>query len=150
MSNKIKLARYRSYPYTVNCPVTNKKWKWAGSINKKIDSKSIPEETYNWLVMETSAIKNGQLVVVDEKAKKELKDAMLDEDIKEIESNTHTREEVEKILKGNTNTMKSKLKDITSKDEKRFIINVAKEMKLDSTTKRSFLQEWVGHEIVFD
>ena len=46
--------------------------------------------------------------------------------------------------------MKALLKPITNKEEIRFVVNTAVELKIDSTAKRNFLNEWSGSEIDFD
>jgi len=149
MEKKIALQRLRNTPFTVNCPKTNKSYKWSGATAKKIDSHEVPQETYDWLFMATTTLLSGELVVCNEEAKKELKESLLEEELEEINNNIHTRTEIEEILNSNTNSMKAKLEKITEKSEKTFIINVAKEIKLDSAAKRKFLNEWAGYEIDF-
>ena len=150
MSKTIKIARYRGYPFTVNCPKTNKTYTWAGSMANKMDIKSIPQDTYDYLFMETTTFVDGALVVLDEDVKDEIKESMLEEEYAELESNTHTRGQIEKILNGNTNAMKAILEKITKKDEKRFVVGVAVELKLDSAAKRAFLCDWFGAAITFE
>ena len=143
----INVSRYRDGEYTVNYmmngrPVT---YKWAGSQGSKIDTKPIPEYVVDWLIMSTTAIKNGSLVIEkDETSKEIIKNIGYEEDIKDV---VHTREEIEAILKGNINKMKSELKKITNETEKDFVINIAQEIKIDSVGKREFLAEWMGIDV---
>lgn len=140
---QVKLSRYRTGDFVVNCPVTNRKFVWSGAKGNKISTIPVPQETYDWLVMSTSTFRDGELVVQDENAKEELG---YSEDLEDIEKNTHTKEEIEKILTGNYNAMQKKLKEITNEDEKRFVLNVARELKIDSSAKRQFIVQWVGIE----
>lgn len=139
----INVSRYRDGEYTINYmmngrPVT---YKWAGSQGNKIDTKPIPEYVIDWLIMSTTAIKNGSLVIEKDEASKEIiKNIGYEEEVKDV---VHTREEVETILKGNINKMKSELNKITNQTEKDFVINIAQEMKIDSVGKREFLAEWM-------
>ncbi|XZN14380.1 hypothetical protein ACSW9O_16075 (plasmid) [Clostridium perfringens] len=137
-----KLARYRSIDYIVNH--NDKQYLWIGSKGDKIDIKEVPDETYQWLLMATSTIDTGELVVVDEESKQDAINSVGNEEI--LDNNTHTRSEIEKILSGNMNSMKSKLNKIDLPEEKQFILEVAREMNIDSSTKRKFLKEWAGIE----
>lgn len=150
MSDKtVKLERRRKYPFTVNCPVTKKKFRWSGAKGNKTSIIPVPEDTYEFLVMDTTTFADGELVIVEE-ADKEDFDLGIDEDTKEeIENNTHNRKEIVEILEDNTNSMKATLRKVTNKSEKLFIVSVAKELKLDSAAKRNFLSEWFGSEIDF-
>lgn len=144
MENKIVLGRYRSTNYTVN--YENKKYEWAGCKGNLIDKKPITEEVFNFLQMNSSCFTDGELVIIPQKEE----DKELIENIVEKESylaNTHTREEIVKILEGNTNKMKTELEKITNKEEKQFVINVAKDINLDSSAKRKFLVEWLGTQL---
>lgn len=147
---KVKLERRRNYPYTLNCPVTKKTYKWAGSIKGKTQTIEVSEDTYNYLNMQTTAIRGGALCVIEDEAKEDLKLSMTEEELKDIENNSHTREEIEKILNGNTNTLKGKLKEITNIEEKRFVVDVATSLNIDSLAKQKALNEWYGVEIDFE
>lgn len=138
--NKIKLARYRHTDYTVN--YENKHYQWSGCKGKNIDIKPIPEEVVDYLQMNTLCFSKGELVIVKED---ELSEAKIEniEDKEIYEANTHTREEIVSILEGNINKMKSELNKITNKNEKEFVLAVAKEIKLDSSTKRQFIADWL-------
>lgn len=150
----IKVARYRTSNYYVNYPTSNggiKSYIWSGSKGKKVDIKPLPVEVVDYLTVNSLCFKNGDLKIVeDTKEAKELVEAIPEKE--EYEANTHTREEVEKILTGNINKMKSELKKITNKDEKKFFIEVAKEINLDSNSKLKFLSDWYGvkQDILFE
>lgn len=147
--DKIKVYRYRTTPYIVNFPTPTgvQSYTFSGSKKEKKDFKMLPSEVVQWLQMSTSCFKKGQLVIEKETISKDSEVYIDEEDLKEYEKNTHTREEVESILTGNFPKMKSLLKDITSDSEKRFFIDVAKEIKLDSVGKRKALAEWIDLDV---
>lgn len=140
----INISRYRGGDYTVNYDNNSRlmTYKWTGSKGDRIDTKAIPDYVVDWLIVGTNAIKNGSLVIEqDENSKEIVENINYKEEIKSV---VHTRAEIEKILKGNTNTMKSRLNAITNENEKNFVIDVAQDMKIDSMAKREFLSEWTG------
>lgn len=143
----IKVSRYRGGDYTVNYDNNGRlmKYIWSGSKGNKIDTKLLPEYVVDWLIVSTSAIKNGSLVIEDDENSKEITDNINYKE--EIKNSIHTRAEIEKILKGNTNTMKSRLDKITNETEKNFVVDVAQDMKIDSMAKREFLAEWADVNI---
>lgn len=154
MGKMIKVARYRQFPYIVNFPFgdgTYKTYQWSGSKGNKVDIKLIPEEVVNWLLMESVCFKQGELVIVeDSKEAKEIIENI--DDVEEYKNNTQSREEIIEILKGNFNKMKAELKKITNPDQKKFVVDIAKEIKLDSHSKLKFIAEWFGVEkdLLFD
>lgn len=148
MSEKfIKVARYRAGDYTVNYDMNGRllTYKWAGSKDNKVDIKEIPDYVVDWLMMSTTALKSGSLVIVPTEETKDLIDNIDNED--DFKNNIHTREEIVKILEGNFNKMKSELNKITEKSEKQFITDIAQEIKIDSASKREFLAKWIGVEV---
>lgn len=148
MSEKfIKVARYRAGDYTVNYDMNGRllTYKWAGSKDNKVDIKEIPDYVVDWLMMSTTALKSGSLVIVPTEETKDLIENIDNED--EFKNNIHTREEVIKMLEGNFNKMKSELNKITEKSEKQFITDIAQEIKIDSASKREFLAKWIGVEV---
>ena len=147
MSKMYKIARYRSFEFIVNCPHTQKVYKFLGSRNGFTDIKELPEETYNWLMSSTTTFTDGELVLVEDEAKEELKNATYEEEFEKIEANTHTRDEIVKILNGNTNSMKKQLEAITIPEEKRFVVEIAKDIKLDSVAKIDFIKAWSGVDV---
>lgn len=142
---EIKVARYRNYPYIVNYDNGSsvKKYRWNGSKGSKHEVKSIPKEVVDHLVMNSQCFRQGELKIIDdtEEAKETIDN--LDEK-EEYEANTHSFEEAEKILKGNYKKMEKELQNITVHDEKKFFIEVAKEINLDSATKQKILADWYG------
>lgn len=143
MEKTIKLARYRTTPYTHN-HVTNggtKKYEWAGATDRKVDVKAIPEEVFDWMTMNSVCFSKGELVIVEE-------DETLVEnivDVEEYKNNTHTKDEITKILQGNLQKMKKELEKITVDSEKKFVLSVAQELKEDlAQGKVKFLSEWLG------
>jgi hypothetical protein len=149
----IKIARYRTTPYIVNF-ITNggtKTYSWTGSKGNKVDIKSIPTEVVDWLVMNSACFREGELAIIEEtEVAKEIVSNI--DDVEEYRNNTHSKEDAVKILEGNINKMKSELKKISHKGEKKFFIDVAKEIKLDSNAKLTLLSEWYGvkKDILFE
>lgn len=149
----IKIARYRTTPYIVNFTTNGgiKTYSWTGSKGSKIDTKPVPEEVVDWLVMNSVCFRDGELAIIEESEQAKEIVSNID-DIEEYKNNTHSKDQAVKILEGNINKMKSELKKITNKDEKKFFVDVAKEINLDSSAKQTFLAEWYGvkKDILFD
>lgn len=141
----ILVGRLRPVPYTIN--YTNSQgniqsYIWQGSKGKKVDSKSIPQMVVDYLSMNSTCFTDGELVIMEEEAKKDILDSIDEPD--KYENNTHSREEIEKILNSTVASMKKQLNKIDVLSEKHFVVQVAKEMELDSKTKLKFLAEWLG------
>lgn len=149
MSEKmIKVSRYRIGDYTVNYNENGRllTYRWAGSQPNRVDTKKIPEYVVNWLMMNTNALTNGNLVIEEDKESKEIIENIDNDD--KYKDNIHTREEIEELLTGNfTKAKKEELNKITNQAEKDFVINVAQELKIDSVSKREFLADWVGIDV---
>lgn len=150
----VKVARYRNSEYIVRCEIdgNQKVYTWKGSRNGKHDIKKVPQEVVDWLNMNSQCLSQGALVIVDNtEESKQLKDEIADRD--SYDKNTHSHEEIVKILKGNYKKMEKELSEITVDDEKRFVIDVANELKDELTGgKQNFISEWAGIEkdILFD
>ena len=150
----VKLARHRNSGYFVRAFVSSgeKQYNWVGTKGNKTDIKEVPKEVYEYLTMNSRCLDQGELVLVDDNEDiEELKNSIVDRD--SYDKNTHTKAEVEKILKGNFPKMKKTLNDITVDSERQFIINVAKEMSGElAKGKIDFLSEWMGidSDILFD
>lgn len=145
-NEKILLERHRKRDYTVR--YESKRYFWAGAKGNIISKVYVPREVYDYLAMSTSCLKNGELIV-SANTPKELKEE-LDNEIyekEEQEANSLTREDVEKILKGNMASMKSALEKVTSFSAKQFVLDVAKEMKLSNVNKQKFIKDWYGTEL---
>ena len=143
MDKTYKVTRKRAGNFKVNCPSNGKIYSYLGSKKKFRDIKDIDKETYLWLVNSTSTFSDGELVLEEEEDKKELDSQLYDEDKEKIKNHTHSREEIEVILKGNTNAMKALLGKIELIEEKSFVMTVAEDIKLDSVAKNNFLNEWI-------
>lgn len=151
--NTVKIARLRNFPYTVNYTVNGglKTYQWAGSRGDKQDTKEIPAEVVDWLIMTSRCFKDGELKIIEDSA--EAKDFVSNiDDIDSYNNNTHTRDEIIKILQGNFNKMKATLEKITVHSEKQYVLDVAKEIKLDAASKQKFIAEWIGApvDVLFD
>jgi hypothetical protein len=155
MEKMIKVARYRNTPYIFNFNTNGgtKRYEWAGSKNGKYDIKQLSEEAVDWLLMNSTCFKRGELVILEdsEEAKEIINN--LGGDLENYSNNTHTREEVLQILQGHHKTMEKKLSEITVDSEKQFVIDVAREISADlASGKLKFLAEWMGttQDILFD
>lgn len=154
MNETVKLARYRNTSYFVKYTGNGqeRQYTWSGSKNGRPDTISVPRDVVDWLTMNTSCFDKGQLVILeDEVVVKEIKDTITDVEV--YENNTHTKEEIEKLLGGNINKLKAELKKITVDSEKQFVIDVASDMKDDLTKgKLDVLADWMGvsADILFD
>lgn len=142
------LARYRNSDYTVRCEIdgAEKRYTWKGSQGNKVDKKKVPQEVVDWLNMNTICFSKGALVVEGDK---EVTEEIIEEfaDKEEYENNTHSFDEIAKILKGNYKRMEKELKNITVDDEKRFVVDVSKEIQDELTAgKLKFVAEWYGQE----
>lgn len=147
MSKTLNVARYRNVPYTVNFFENGggmKSYYWEGTRNKKMPNiKAIPQEVVEWLVINSQCFKDGELVIVEDSDNaKETVEMISDQE--DYRNNTHTREEIESLLNGSINKMKAEFEKITSTTEKRFVIEIAKEIKVDSAAKQKFIAEWAG------
>jgi len=145
MEQTIKVARYRTAPYIVNFPFNggHKTYSWSGSKGNKTDIKPLPQEVIDYLMMNSACFRLGELAIIeDTKEAKEVVENI--DEVEEYKNNTHSKEQVVKILEGNFMKMKSELGKVTNKSEKKFFIDVAKEIQLDSTSKQKFLAEWFG------
>lgn len=154
MNETIKLARYRNTSYFVKYTGNGqeRQYTWSGSKNGRPDVKVVPREVVDWLTMNTSCFDKGQLVIQEEDLiVNEIKDTITEVDT--YENNTHTKEDIEKLLGGNINKLKAELKKITVDSEKQFVIDVASDMKDDLTKgKLDALADWMGvsADILFD
>lgn len=153
--DKVLLARQRKGDYVVN--YDNKKYVWQGIKGNLVTKKEVPMEVFDFLQSGTACFQNGELVLMAKDNKEESKEALneLKENIPyvdEYEANTHSKEEIIALITGNVNKMKAELNKITSKSEKRFVMEIAKELyvggELDSSAKQKFLVEtFIGSKL---
>lgn len=142
---KVLVSHYRNYEYIVNYSNgdNSKTYRWAGAKNGKYDSKWIPKEVVDYLMMNGEAFESGELIVSQETPDvEEVLEGI--SDIEKYKANALSIEDVTALLQGNANKMKAELNKIEEKETKRFVVNVAKEIKLDSNAKLTFLAEWFG------
>lgn len=146
MEEKIILERHKKRDYTVWHD--GKRYYWASAKGSIVSKVPVPRTTYDYLAMSTNCFKNGELIIAKMNAPElveELKEEIYEKE--EQEANSLTREEVEKILKGTIPAMKSELEKITSETTKTFVLDVAKEIKINNATKQKFLKDWIGTEL---
>lgn len=140
LNNKsiVKIVNKRSTGYTVSLP-SGEYYEWLPSSNGMYDEQELEFKTVQILHMRSSTFKDGYLFIDDEEARKRLG---LEKD--EIKVFTMSKEDIEKMLKGNLASLK-KLDNY--KDNKSLIsevINVAKELKIDNHNKLNYLSELSG------
>lgn len=145
-----KLQRIKHPKYEVRYP------KFDGSVERVIfpdyNPKSkdarireVSDECYYWL-LDGCCFANGSLVVVETEEQQENV-----EEVKEIEGyveNTHTIKDVEKLLKGSEKKLREELSKVTDLIAKQTIIDMCKELKLDSYKKQQIIVEVLyGEEV---
>ena len=99
--------------------------------------------------MKIKAFRFGELVL-DETNENidELKEHIYE--IEEYEANSISKDEIKKILEGNFKKMESELNKIKLDSTKRFVLDVAKEIKIESAAKQRFIKEWLGTELTIE
>lgn len=145
-NEKILLERHKKRDYTVR--YDNKRYYWADAKGQIVAKVGVPREVYDYLNMSTNCLKNGELILsknISPELKEDLESEMYEKE--EQEANSLTREEVEKILKGNMNYMKTSLEKVTSMTTKQFVLDIAKEIKLNNSNKQKFIKDWYGTEM---
>lgn len=155
MEQMIKVARHRSTPYVFNYNTNGgtKRYEWSGCMGNKIDSKTLPIEAVDWLLMNSTCFRMGELVIVEdtEHAKEIVEN--LGSDINDYKNNIRTKEEIVQLLQGNFMKMQKSLNLITIDAEKKFVIEIAKELSNELVgAKLKFMAEWTGvpQDILFD
>ena len=144
---KVVLARYKNTDYTVN--YENKRYVWYGSKGNIISKKEVPIDIYEWLTMHTYTFQNGELVLDSSNENlEELKENIYE--IEEYEVNSISKEDIAKLLNGNFKKMESELNKIEADSTKRFVLDVAREIGLESSAKQRFIKEWLGTELTIE
>lgn len=144
---KVTLLRHRGTEYVVN--YENKKYVWPPSKGNIISKKDVPMDVYEWLTSYTTAFRFGELVL--DKTNEnidELKEHIYE--IEDYEVNSISKDEIKKILEGNFKKMESELNKIKLDSTKRFVLDVAKEIKIESAAKQRFIKEWLGTELTIE
>lgn len=144
---KVTLLRHRGTEYVVN--YENKKYVWPPSRGNIVSKKDVPMDVYEWLTSYTTAFRFGELVL--DKTNEnidELKEHIYE--IEDYEANSISKDEIKKILEGNFKKMESELNKIKLDSTKRFVLDVAKEIKIESAAKQRFIKEWLGTELTIE
>lgn len=144
---KVTLLRHRGTEYVVN--YENKKYVWPPSKGNIISKRDVPMDVYEWLTSYTTAFRFGELVL--DKTNEnidELKELIYE--IEDYEANSISKDEIKKILEGNFKKMESELNKIKLDSTKRFVLDVAKEIKIESAAKQRFIKEWLGTELTIE
>lgn len=149
----VMVARYRPSDFIVNYVSFNgdrKRYVWNGSKGERFDKKLIPQSVVDDLTMTDSLFSDGELVLLDEESEKILLEGI--DDMEKYKNNTHSKQEIKEILGESLVSMKAKLKKIDVTEEKQFVVDIAREVKLDSKNKLKFLAEWLGvdEDLLFD
>ena len=152
--SKVKVERRRKGSFFVNFPRGNgmyDRYMWNGAKANYKDIKEIPADVVNWLAHQTSTLADGHLVVVEEENMSQEAQQVVEnikEEVKDIDTKTHTYEEIKELLTGHlTNEKKATLSKIETREEKEFVLEVAKDMKLDSVVKQKFIAEMLDVDV---
>lgn len=147
MAETVKLVRLRKTDYTVryNNGIKDIIYKWVGAKpNKKPFALSIPREVFDHLNLGTTAISTGALVIADDTpAKEELLEEV--QNLDEAIANSHSYEEIVKLVKGNMQVMKKELSLVTARQEKIFIKSIAEKINDEeglNNKKLEFINQW--------
>ena len=60
------------------------------------------------------------------------------------------KEEVKKLLEGNFKKMEAEFNKIDVDTTKKFVLDVAREIKLESAAKQRFIKEWIGSGLTIE
>lgn len=164
MEDKKVLVEYDGIPafkVNYNNPYTGKPERYvfpaykAGSKRKR--TMEITEECYYFLKDETSTFKEGILRIVTEEAPEPIKEEQVayEQEVidttPEYEDNAITKEEIEKIMKGNKATMVKRLSKIESSMQKQYVVEMIKELKIKNIDKlREVVRLFYGEEMDVD
>lgn len=144
----IWLERHKVTDYTYNHKEGDrivKTYYWNGVKGKFVDKKELTEEAFNALMQTSNAVQDGELRIVEDEVGKEALEFL--PDVEDYKNNTHTREEVVKLLNGNINTLKKELSKITNKNELLFFADVCKQENIDSVSKQKAIAEAIGSSV---
>ena len=147
----VKLENIKTKEFTINFPLPNghiKPYMFHGVRGKRRDIVSVPEEVYEWLRYETSTFQKGYLVLATEE-----NDELIKQEMKDINPIIYTVEQIETLLKGNISKLKKEINETTPKEVVQDFVRVAKEIKIDSDSVKTYLATLLGHkdskEIIF-
>ncbi|QJI52501.1 hypothetical protein [Psychrobacillus phage Perkons] len=146
MKETVKLSRIRPTEYSVNYNngLTNIPFRWAGAKDSNVMSLDVPMEVFNYLNLQTKAIRTGALVISKDEVKFEEVKGMIS-DVEEYENNSLSRDEIITLLKGNINKMKSELNKVNARSAKLFIKQIKDELEQSegmNSKKSEFVDEW--------
>lgn len=146
----VRLERLQVTPYAVTYVQPNGNeitYTWTGARDYARCIVEVDDVVYQWLKYNTVCFQKKKLVVVDEEMKQDVEVLFTEEDDRKV----YTLQEIKELLNGNAKDLKAELQDM-SEDNAREFINVAKQIKLDSSSKRQALAKKVKLpvEIVFD
>lgn len=134
----ITLVNKRNQSYTVSLP-SGEYYEWLPATSGVEDSQELTFRDVQYIHTRSSTFKQGFLYVDNADARKRL--GLEKEEIKAL---TMSREEIEKLLKGNMTQFK-KLETLQgNRNMVSEIIDVAKELKIDNTSKVNLLSKWSG------
>lgn len=146
----IKLERLQTTPYGVTYIQPNGNeitYTWSGARDYARSIVEVDDAVYQWLKYNTVCFQKKKLVVVDEEMKEDIEVLFTEDDDRKV----YTLQEIKELLNGNVKELKAELQDMSEDNVKEFI-NVAKQIKLDSSSKRQALAKKakLPVEIVFD
>lgn len=146
MSEKlIKIENIKGTEFTVNVPTSNgyiKPYVWKPARLKRRSILDIPEEVYEYIKYNSCTFRDGWLVI----AKEETDEVVIEEVAADTEDlKVYTIEDITKLLNGDVKKLKSELANVDKQVALEFA-RVAKEIKLDSASKKKVIAEKLGHK----
>lgn len=134
----VKLERLQTTPYGVSYKQPNGNlitYTWSGAKDYARCIVEVDDIVYEWLKYNTTCFQKKKLVVVDKEQKKDMEYVLTEE---EINTPTYALEDIKKFLNGSVKELKTVVEELTEDQVSEFI-NVAKQIKLDSSSKRAVL-----------
>lgn len=157
MENTVTLIRKQYTDFVINYPYGENgrtvSYVFQGTKGNKNTERPIPKEVFNWLVQETTTIRDGHLIVKEEEIQNDEDVAYAIETIENADKMSESIlsfNEVKDILsKGNHLVLKKELNKLTDNKSEYLAINIrknfiqlAQEIGVDSIAKRKIICEW--------
>lgn len=142
----IKVENIRPEAYGVNYPMPDgfsvKAYNWMPATKGVRRVLEVPEYVYTWMLYDTTTFQEGYLVLADTDEEVVNEFTSLENESLKVFS----VDEIKKLLEGDIKKLK---KEVTKETPEHIIgdfINVAKSIKLDSSSKKKYLAGLIGRE----
>lgn len=133
----VKLERLQTTPYSVSYQQPNGNlinYNWVGAKDYARCIVEVDEVVYDWLKFNTVCFQKKKLVVVDEEQKQDMEYILSEEEV----GKTYTLQQIKELLGGSLKDLKAEVEQMSDDDVREFI-NIAKQINLDSASKRNVL-----------